>query len=122
MKENSYRHIYLYAKKHYKISNNWEDLRKIIGQRSGIGFEHITNEDVLRMLCEIAYKHINTSQQFLEFVSGILPTSIFYLSSKNEYNINDAILNKLLSIISLTKVTFIDGNLGKPDFDILPEG
>jgi hypothetical protein len=119
---NSYTHVYLYAKNHYKITNVIEDLKILIFQRNNTLVEHITTKDILRSLLPLAFEAIqesdNPSYSFEEFVITLIPSESWKINAQND-NLETRIIKNCLSVIRHTTVERL--NLGEPDFSILPK-
>lgn len=113
------RHIFLYAKGHYKRNDLIKDMKKIIEKRNGIDVEYITCNDIIDNLSNIAWNYINTEYQFLGFINDINPVNNSIFTS-TPYNFEESIISKCLSILKFQKVVDIPFELGKPDPDILP--
>jgi hypothetical protein len=103
------RHLYLYAKEWYKKSDDiLQDLKIIVGERSGLYPEHITENDILIVLSELVWKHLKnyTWSAFYQFLfdcrdRGFIPA--------------------FLTVLDLTKKSKIGFDLGEPDYNILPK-
>ena len=121
------RHIFLYAKGHYQISDQTEDMKKIIGERAGIEPNYIGSNDILQVLINIAWNYINTHGQFIDFINDLNPINAWkhgYLATASkEQSISDfnrTLISKCLSVLRFQKVTDIPFELGKADPTILP--
>lgn len=122
-------HIYLYAKGFYEKSDLYQDLKTIIGYRSCIEPEHISQTDIVLVLIDIVQYHLqqgNFKGNFLDFINGISPHSSWKFSDsikynqETEYNFYDQLIKKCLSNLRLTSIDNIPGKLGKPNPGILP--
>jgi hypothetical protein len=115
-------HIYLYAKGWYKQSNVIDDLKKILGNRSGIEPKYITQKDILAVLLELSFQHIiksgNPEHSFYTFATYILPEDAWKAGVKPGDSTIVALVKSCLSILCLTEVNGLD--LGKPDETLLP--
>lgn len=123
--ENSYRHIYLYAKGWYQKEDVINDIKIIIGKRAGLGPKRISTSCVVEMLVELVWKSIvrsgNPPHFFGEFVNDITFKSNWWkFGAGEEAPIEVAVINKCLSVLSLTEKANIEGELGKPDQEVLP--
>ena len=121
--KNADSHIYLYAKGWYKKTDVIEDLKIILGERSLLYPEHVSVDDIVSVLSKIAYPYIKDEYEFARFLADILPCNSWQYGEKNEKNIELNIINKLLSVLSLTTVKEKDVviiPLDKPDPNILP--
>jgi len=125
-KMNSYRHFYLYAKHWYKRTDVIEDLKVLIKERSGIPIEYIRKRDIIDNLIDLAWLSItrsgNPAISFREFVVNIaFPNDWWKFNCNKDVPIEVITINKCLSIMSITEVSKIDGELGEPDYNILPK-
>lgn len=123
---NSYRHFYLYAKHWYKRTDIVEDLKILIQNRSGIDAIHLNTNDILENLIDLVWLSIsrsgNPSHFFSEFVfDTAMPQEWWKFYGKEKDSQELITIKKCLSVMSLTNVSDIDGELGEPDFTILPE-
>ena len=113
MVERTFRHFYLYAKNWYiKTDNVIEDLKHIVGYRSGIDAEYITTEDVIRVLTMATKIHAD----FEGFIIDLFNNQRFY--PDNDMNTN--LVNAMLSILFCVKASEMPFEIGKPDPKILP--
>ena len=110
------RHIFLYAKGHYEVTDQINDLRKILGERSGIEWEYITIDDILRVLLNLIWNYINNRYQFVELLLDLSPHNTW----KYGYVYREALVSKCLSILRFQKVIDIPFKLGEVDEKILP--
>ena len=120
--KNADSHIYLYAKGHYQKGDLVEDLKRILGERSGIESEHITAADITHMLLKIVSPCIKTPYHFKEFVLDLHPLNYWRLS-RGTYSFEQAVIRKCLSILRGMQVK--DGDemlieLDDPNPGILP--
>lgn len=121
------RHVYLYAKNHYQHTDVIEDMKQIFSVRNGISPEYIRTGDMARMLLSMAYPHIETKHQFMEFVLDLHPDEYWkcWLESSKQHDFFEAVVGKCLSILAMTTVFDTESRkviieLGKADPDILP--
>lgn len=131
-----YRHIFLYAKRWYKESDNvWIDLAKIVGEYSGSPPESISKESIILIVSRAVEVAFDT--QRLHFGKSDTGSLVQCLNREfrseqvnkmfNSYeplSFEDGLLKTYLSILTLIKVLDNDGKpilvLGKPDPKILP--
>lgn len=132
-KLNPYRHFYLYAKNHYRKSDDIvEDLKKIQKDYCGCT-SHI--RDIILILHSEVYKHIKFEGHFLDFLNDIHPENVWRVGYdygvKDEktgiikrdivlYDFHLAVIYKFLSILMLSETSNIEGSLGEADPKILP--
>jgi len=118
------RHIYLYAKGHYKREDTIEDMRKLVGVRCGIDSECISIADIRSILIGLVWSHITTDYQFEEFIEDLHPSNVWKHSYKaqieKDYTFDRVFISKCLSVLRFQKVKDIPFNLGKADLNILP--
>jgi len=121
------RHIYLYAKGHYKHTDTIKDLQQIFSARNGIDSEYIRTKDMARVLLSIVYPHIESKHQFIEFILALHPNEFWkcWLESPKQHDFFEAVIGKCMSILAMTTVFDIESgktimNLGEPDPTILP--
>lgn len=118
---NTHRHWYLYCKGWYKRTDIVKDLAIIQSRWSGIDANHITEYDVLSVVLTILHKHIKTKSDFFRFINNSLEGNVKYVGGTS----NDGHIKRMLlsakSIIAATHMSDIDGELGEPDFSILPK-
>lgn len=107
---NDSRHLYLYAKGHYKETDMIDDLKKIVSKIAILYPEHVLEKDIKYWLLKEVYKYIKTEDDFTNFVNGDTFMPIY----------KDDIIAKSLSILRFKKITDIDMELGKTDPKILP--
>jgi hypothetical protein len=114
--------VYLYAKGWYKTTNVISDLKIIYGRRNGMDAEHISIGNILDCITVLAWKHMSKHDYCLrEFIGDISPNAFKRTFYREEvYDFNKAVIEKCLSIISLTKITDIPEGLDEPDPSILP--
>ena len=112
---NSYRHIILYLKHHYKTNNSSvEDIRTLISIRSGIDKKYISDTDVIENLL-YCYEKI---QELSNWTPIQLLREIFdYRIYSKDATMFDSYFCKLSSAITLTIVKEYD--LGEIDPEIL---
>lgn len=119
--KNSYSHIYLYAKGHYVKTDSVEDMKVILGHRSGLGADVIRLIDIVRVLTEVAWKHM-TGHKFGEFVERLNPELDFPFRKDDSPAVRT--IQACLNSIMMVQVKDIDGNtifeLDEPDSNILP--
>lgn len=121
-------HIFLYAKRWYKRTEVFADLKKIISVRNGCEAQYISDGDVITLLCELVFPFITDAHKFQDFV-----LSFFRYKGKNYSGAKIMITPKeivisLLSVLELVKVKDSSGNivrdiiqLDEPDYSILPK-
>lgn len=120
------RHVYLYAKGHYKQIDTIKDLQQIFAERNGLEAKYILPEAIARMLLSMTYSYIENKHQFLEFVLDLHPNEFWKcrLEYRDQYDFFKAVIGRCLSILMMTEVLNKDGkiimNLGDPDPKILP--
>lgn len=114
--------VYLYAKGWYKTTDVISDLKVIYGLRNGIDPEYISIVNILDCLLHLTAKHITKSEYFLrEFIADISPYAFKRRFYKDEvYEFNKAVIEKCLSILSLTLLSDIPEGLDDPDPSVLP--
>lgn len=121
--KNADSHIYLYAKGHYEKNNLVEDMKKILGKRSGIDPEYMTAADVVHVLLSMTSPYIKDNHHFREFILDLHPVNYWKLT-RGEYSFDEAVIRKCLSILRMTQVIDKDNKvlieLDDPDPDILP--
>ena len=123
------RHIYLYAKRHYEMSNNvWSDLAKIMADRYLLPVESITHEDIMSMLLLVTVPHLLDTKQdsatsVINFLQNLLPNRAFLVSLFNNPSYERRVVSWCLSTLHYVD-TQLNGvvviNLGEPDPNILP--
>jgi hypothetical protein len=117
--ENYDRHIYLYAKHWYKVTDRYNDLKIIVAKRCGLDAEHVSKEDIIQVILPIVEKYVKLS----EFVINLLPSNTRF---RDNLTIEDNLLNECLITLSLTEIKDSSGNylpgmnIGDPDPNILP--
>lgn len=117
---NTYRHWYLYFKGWYKKTNIIEDLKKIQSNWSGIDERHISKYDVLSVVTSILYPHLS-KDKFFKFIDDSLKENTRFVGgSVNSCHI-ERMIYSAKSILSKVDKDSIDGDLGYPDFSILPK-
>jgi hypothetical protein len=132
--KNANSHVYLYAKNHYKRSDNIiDDLKRIYADRN-LGSveqaEHISISNIISCLLNLAFKHMKINEYlFSQFINDISPDKWHYwkyvcaslaYATKIDYDFNLAVIGKCLSIIMLTDLKDIPEGLDEPDPKILP--
>lgn len=122
---NSYRHFYLYAKHWYKRQDVVEDLKLLIKNRSGCDPKDLNIGDIYQNLNGLVWQAISRSGNpehfFNEFIMDTtFPENRWKYTGEPHESHEIVILKKFLSILSLTKKSDIDGELGEPDPKILP--
>lgn len=122
---NSYRHFYLYAKHWYKRQDVVEDLKLLIKNRSNIDVEFLSVGDIFQNLNGLVWQALtrsgNPEHFFSEFIMDTtFPENRWRYTGEPHESQDRVVLKKFLSILSLTKKSDIDGELGEPDFSILP--
>lgn len=119
--DKSHRHIFLYAKRHYKQEDQTEDLKIILGHRSNIDPEYISLADIISILIKLVWDYINSESQFIEFVLDVHLNNLWKFDHEySEYDFDRALINKCLSVLSFQKIKDIPFDLGEPDPSILP--
>ncbi len=124
--KNANSHLYLYAKNHYKVTDTIEDLQKIVGERQMLEPNLVTISDITKVLLHIVIPYMaknNPDHKFMDFIDAISPNNFWQYRNTKEYDFSMAIINKCLSIMSLTRVRSDDKillELDKPDPNILP--
>ena len=115
-------HIYLYAKGWYKKGDVVEDLKKILGRRSGVNAEYIRKQDIIIVLSGIVWPEM-TEYRFLEFLSHIVDAPIFPNREEDSTPVDIRIIKALLKQIVLMPVKR-DGevlvDISDPDPELLP--
>jgi len=110
--DDSYRHLYLYAKGHYERTTIMEDLKVIIGKRSMILPEHVSEENVLL----VTSNAVGTNLNFIKFIHILSDI-------RRYYKINDfttLILLTILSHMRFMDIADLNFDLGIADAKILP--
>ena len=113
------RHIFLYAKNHYQTTVEMEDIRKVIGKRNGIDPKHISNTHIISVLMKIVWNYINHETDFHNFIYDLHPENV-WRHGIIEYDFNEAVISKCLSVLAFQKIRDIPFDLGAPDSTILP--
>jgi len=102
------RHIYLYAKNWYEITDSLNDLKVLVGKRCAIDPNLVTQNDVENILLEIVYDIFEREgfhqHGFIDFV---------FKCRKN------SIIDTALGIIAISEMKKHNIDLGKPDSNIL---
>ena len=124
-KINSYSHVYLYAKHWYKRTDPIVDMKILIGKRSEIDPIYISVSDIVGQLTDLVWLSItrsgNPSQFFEEFVNDITFNQERWKYGAYENDKQEVVvINKCLSVLSITEKNHIDGELAEPDPNILP--
>lgn len=114
-------HIFLYAKGWYVQSNIIEDMKAILGHRSGIGHQYIGIDDIISVLSEIVYPILCKKENlFMELLMDITPSTRFcYADNIISLTQDEIIIKKLLSILRFSDKEFFK-ELDAPDCKILP--
>jgi hypothetical protein len=124
--DNADRHIYLYAKGHYKRSENiLDDLRVIVGERAGVPSDCVSLPGIFIFLENIASKIYDreygkgTGRAISRYNDTIMLTSV---SDSNMTQITETLINALLSVIAQSKMVCAEWkiDLGEPSSGILP--
>ncbi len=118
---NSYRHFFLYAKGHYKQGDFIEDLGKLCTDYMGHDL-HKPN-DRIRILIntlDTLKKSISASALFNRVVDNGYEYNIPFDFGMKPVSLEKAIIKSVLDILAHSKVDEIEGELGDPDFSILP--
>ncbi len=112
-------HIFLYAKGWYKRTNTMNDLRKIYARRNGCEEKHISNRDILNILCSLVFPYLTKSEHL--FNSIILRS--FRVKNKFPWPpkaSNTTTVSKLvLQILSVLADMRIKEKLSSGDYKIL---
>ena len=107
--------VILYAKGWYVRTNLIDDLKKVCGKRNRIDPEYMQVNDIIQTLFCIIEDHKNPIDMrfFTDFISDISPNSFKrnLYRCKTEYDFNEAVIEKCLSVISLMKVVDDDGTV-----------
>lgn len=118
-----WRHIWLYAKEHYKRGFMMEDLKILIGHHAALEPKRVSENDILSVMCEIVYPYFtsgNVEYKLQTLLKDLILTS---QGTKRPLDVG-CVVARLLSVIQLVK-TRRGGkeiiNLGEPDFNLLPE-
>jgi hypothetical protein len=120
----------LYAKHWYKRTDVIEDLKLLIKDRSGIDPKYLNARDIMENLINLVWLSIsksgNPSHFFRDFVfDTALPLEWYkqyYNDGTEEEETQELItIKKCLSVLAITNVSDIDGELGEPDYTILPK-
>ena len=121
------RHVYLYAKNHYQHTDTVKDLQQIFSVRNGIEAKYIRTGDMARMLLSMAYPHIESKHQFMEFILDLHPDQYWkcWLESPKQHDFFKAVIGKCMAILAMTTVFDAETrtvimDLGKADPNILP--
>lgn len=114
------RHIFLYAKGHYKITDQIEDMKTIIGERCGWDISQVSLNDINSILIGIAWEYINGDHEFAKFINNLNPNNIWRHDSEKQYDFDRILISNSLSVLRFQKVKDIPFKLGKPDPSILP--
>ena len=116
-------HIYLYAKNWYKKTNVIEDLKILYGKRNGLEPEHISTNNILDCLFNLAAKHLKGPRDMSAFISDISPDNYWKISRFGDepWDYWKAVISKCLSVLSLIRVDEIENGLDEPDFTLLPK-
>ena len=123
-----YRHIYLYAKGHYKRTDVIEDLRKILAERNALEPEDVAKFVILNVVSKLAFNEIKNDDRFQKLIEEFF-TYVPDTDGKTRLYSEDTtlihVINRMLAI--LANVSVLDNNknlilnLGNPDFKILPK-
>ena len=115
MKKNKDRHFWLFSKLHYgNVSDNViEKLKVLQSEYSGVETKFIEERFIVSHLIEIV-ENIPGRTTLLDFLSSIEPHNVWKIGFKNKekYDFNKAIILSCLQIMSDTKVSDIEGELG----------
>ena len=122
-------HIYLYAKGHYQKTDTIEDLKVILGHRSGTPADCISRKDIMDVLCKIVWEHLYNNStfdnptMFQKVIERINPT-FDILPYPKQASTLERTIKALLSILLNLKVRDDKGNtlieLDRADYTILP--
>jgi len=120
--ENFDRHIFLYAKGHYKKTNAIEDMKKILGKRSGLSPEHISDEDINYVLLDLIYSYTKKKDSFIRFIFTLHPHNAWEHGCpiKASYDFEKVLISACLSVLRFQDIKDIPFGLGRPDPTILP--
>jgi hypothetical protein len=132
--------IILYCKGHFTngsdpacVQNLIEDLRKIMGRAYGVEPCYIGKDSIIRNLTGLVPVEKVDQRAFLDFVNDVSPqhcwkvgyyvkedTTMARRADAVNYEYWDAVIHKLVSVISLTKVKYYEGlELAEADLTIL---
>lgn len=126
---NEYRHFYLYAKHHYKHSDDIiEDLKHILGQYVGSDIKYLHATDIANKLLEITGPHIRESQHHLEaFISDIFHQADLYRGKLFGPQMPVETVDLIRAMLSILEFTCVYDDqkkvileLGEPDPKVLP--
>lgn len=119
----AWRHIYLYAKGHYRREGILTDLRIIVGRGVACEPQHISNTDILDVVYEVVSPYLTDTVRSMSFLT-VLWNLLDVSRSKDRPLIVEDIVAELLSILSVIRVRGADGKefikLGAPDYTLLP--
>ena len=118
---NTYRHWYLYCKNWYKKTDIVEDLKEIQSNWSGIDKDHISEYDVLQIILDVVWPHIVNKYQFIAFMDNQLEGNTRFIGGTPEDGHIKRVILSAKSMISMASVETISGELGEPDYSILPK-
>jgi len=102
-------------------------MKKILGERSGIGAEHISRQDILMVLLPLVYKYLKDNEsKFCQFLENLFPDNRWKVGGKDDEDVDSfcvAMIRNCLSV--LRNVQVLDGDkvlleLDEPDEKILP--
>lgn len=110
------RHIYLYSKMWYKVTNLIDDLKILLSYRSKSLPENISVDDILIVLTEIASYHTDFPCFMNQLKEKMRTNESMYKFKSAE----EIVIYTLLSILRFTNASRIPFNLGKPCEIILP--
>lgn len=120
-----WRHIWLYAKGHYKRGDLMKDLKVLIGHHAALMPEHVSDEDILIVLCENAIPYLTTEGNVDYRMRKFFEDLIFATHHENRPLTVADIAQKLLSVLSIVRVMDDEGraviNLGEADYELLPK-
>ena len=118
--DESYRHVWLYAKNWYKRSGDIiGDLKRILGERYNIPPEYLLICDIIEELLSVVHPIIlNSKYKFREFAIDLRSCNRWQYGAEGE-SFDLVLIKKCLSIIKCAKVKGII-ELGEPDPSILP--
>ena len=120
------RHVYLYAKYHYRRTDFLEDLRLIFARRNAIEPRYVCDGRIVAMLLHITYPHIRTEYQWDKIIGYILGLNLWQTTTDpvSLHDLFNRTLGALLLELSEVKVLDDGGNrileLGEPDPTLLP--
>jgi len=97
-------------------------MKRILGERAGIGAEHISQKDIVMVLFPLMYLHLKDSENlFCRFLENLFPAEAWEISKESPLMI--VMVKNCLSVLRFVQV--LDGDkvlleLDEPDENILP--